>query len=402
MATTAEKKKGDFAGWIVIGIILAIIISAIIAAKFFRTEEKLKVSFRNGKIISFVIAGYNDDSKLIKGTLVALFNPTTNRVAIVSIPVKTYTDFGKKNFYTVEEALIKKINYEDFKIAIEKLINHKIDYYIFIEKNNFIKFVDMISGVEVFSPKIKNIEKKIDIPEGITLLDGDKSIEYLSYEVDNKQESTYDHLKRVQNVFRGMLTLKSDFLEDFNEPFILNYLSKTLNTNMTKNDVLIFYNEIKKRYSKNITDFSKGSENIILYCDKKTIPNYDYILMPKKSGEWVKGEVKESLANLRTKIKIDESGQIFIEIQNGTDIVGLGIRTKKYLETFGFDISDVGNAENNSYPNTIVIIRNSEQKSLKLADLVKCKKVIKGEPYQDKKIDATLILGKDFDGRVVK
>jgi polyisoprenyl-teichoic acid--peptidoglycan teichoic acid transferase len=401
MAKSSDKKKGEIVGWLIIGFMICILLGIVIAAQFFRSEEKLEIEFRNGQIISFVIAGYNED-KIVKGVLAVFFNSSTNRIAIISIPVKTYLYFGKSVYYTIEESFTKKIGNDIFKSAIEKILNTRIDYYIYLDKNYFIKFIDMIGGVEVYSPKLKNVEMKVDIPDGLTLFDGDKAVEYLNFILDNKQESTYEHLKRVQNFFRGMLKLKSDFLDNINESIIVNYLYKIITTNLTKNDSLILFHEIKERYKKQVTDFSLGSENIILYCDKKSIPGYDYILLPKKSGEWIKGEVKEGLANLNKKIKPDETNQIAIEVQNGTDIIGLGLRAKKYLETYGFNILEVLNADNNNYQKTVIITRNSEQKALKLAELIRCKQIVKGESYIDKKIDVTIILGKDFDGNVVK
>jgi len=403
MSNEKNKKKTEITGWIIIGIIFVIIISAIIAGKFFRNEEKLKTAFRNGRLISVVFFGVGDD-KLIKGATVCIYNPKTNKIANISIPVKTYTYFGKSVSNTIEESLIKNNSYDNLKTAVEKLLNIKnIDYYVFINKNNFVKFVDMIGGVEIFSSGIANVEKKVNIPEGLILLDGDKSFEYLSYFSDNKHESIYEQLKRTQIFFNGLYSLKDNFLDCFNDHIVTNYLYKLFITNMTKNDFLIFYNEIKKVYKTQKKDFSVGSENVILYCDKKTnIPKYDFILFPKKNGDWIKSEVKEAISNINKNIKIDDSNKIAIEIQNGTEIVGLGIRTRKYLETFGFNILDVNNADHNSYKNTVIVIRNSEQKALKLADLIRCKKIIKSDAPNEKKFDVTLILGKDFDGNVVK
>ena len=62
-----------------------------------------------------------------------------------------------------------------------------------------------------------------------------------------------------------------------------------------------------------------------------------------------------------------------------------------------------GASLNDSY----VIIRNNEAKALKLADLIKCKRTIYETRKPDEnninsKIDVKLILGRDFDGKVVK
>ncbi|OHD13940.1 MAG: hypothetical protein A2086_02010 [Spirochaetes bacterium GWD1_27_9] len=402
MASNTDKTKSELSGWLVIGLIFVLIASVIIAGRFFKSEDKLKIAFKNGQTISFFIAIYNED-KLVKGAEVLFFNPISNRFSIISILPKTYISFGKPGYFTIEEAFNKKITNDDFKEAIARLLGTKIDYYIFLEKENLIRFIDMIGGVEIYTESIKDVDAKVNIPQGLITMDGDKSIEYLSYIASvEKREDEYAPLKRIQNYIRSFLRLKEDFLETFNEDAIINHLYKTIITNITINECKIFYNQIKNRFNNKLLDYSKGADTIILYCDKKNIEGYDYILHPKKAGEWIRNEIKESLTNLPKKIGGDFANKITVEIKNGTDIVGLALRGKRYLETYGFDIIEIGNAESDNYQNTVVIIRTSEQKGNKLADLIRCRKIVKGEEYAEKKVDVTVILGKDFDGNVVK
>ena len=69
---------------------------------------------------------------------------------------------------------------------------------------------------------------------------------------------------------------------------------------------------------------------------------------------------------------------------------------------------EVSNADSENYQNTIIIIRDSEQKAKKLGELIRCKEIVKtvedtrSTKESNKKIDATLILGRDFDGRIVR
>ena len=397
-----ERKKGEAGGWIIIGIIIMMIAGVIFAGRFFKNEEKIKSAFNNGKIISFVVSGINSQ-KLVKGCFAFFFNSASNRVTVVSILPKTYIKFGKNNYHTIEESLVKKISYDTFKESISGLLGMSIDYYIFIDKDNLVKLIDMIGGVEIFSDGVKNIEQNVNIPSGLTLLDGDKSVEYLSFYLPEDKESRYEQLSRNEKLIRGFLKLKDDFNEAFTEKIVTSLFYRLINTDMTVNDLKIFYGEIKKRFNEKKYDYSKGSESIVLYCDRKEdVPGYKYIYIPKKNGNWVRGELKDSIENLKKEFLPDDSTKIVLEILNGTEIIGLGARTKEYLATYGFDILEVGNAESNKMQNTVVIVRGSEQKAEKVADLIRCKRITKDEPYPDKKIDVTLILGLDFDGKEVK
>lgn len=398
------KNKNEYLGWIISAMIIILIVGTIFLGRFFKSEEKIKLAFKNGQIMSFFVAAYNEKN-IIKGAFILCFQPQRNRCAIISILPKTYILFGEHGYYTLEEALQKKVSYEDILISTSKLLDIKIDYYVFIKKENLIRLVDMIGGVEIFSEGIKRPSQKVYIPSGVTILDGDKTIEYLSFLIKKEDHYGYNQLKRIQNYIRGFLKLKINFLEQYNEQVVANYLYKTINTNMPVNDFLIFYNEIKERYKNEVKDYSKGLKTIILYCDKKNVSGYEYIFLPKKSGKWIKSEASEVVNSLEKDYEDIEVDNIVIEILNGTDIDGLAARAGYYLSTFGFDILSIGNAKDNDYENTIVIIQGSEQKAKKLADLIHCGRIVDSgvlDELENKKIDLTLILGRDFDGKVVR
>ena len=66
------------------------------------------------------------------------------------------------------------------------------------------------------------------------------------------------------------------------------------------------------------------------------------------------------------------------------------------------DWKSVGNTEREDYDNTVVVIQQSEHKARKLADLIHCDRIVTNEGFENDKIDVLLILGRDFDGKVVR
>ncbi len=402
MKDSYSRDQKVYTGWIIISIIVILIISTIFIGQFFKSEEKIKLAFKNGQIVSFAVFATSKEN-MIKGCFVLLFHTKTNRCSIINILPKTFIYFGDKHgYYTIEEALTKNVNYEDYLESISKLIDYNINYYIFIEKSNLIKLIDIIGGVEIDSEGFKFPSLKINIPYGRILLDGDKSVEYLSFLIDNEENYEYKHLKRIQDYIKGLLILRNGFFEGINDKLIVNNLYKIIKTNMSVNQFLIIYNEIFKKYKDGVNDYSKGIKNIILYCDKKEAVGYDYIYMPKKSGDWIKKEVLEAIDNLGIFIKDYDDQRMVIEILNGTDISGLASRARNYLLTYGFNIFEASNAERDDYENTMLIVYKNRQEVKKLAGLINCKKIVLSEEPSEKNVDLTLILGKDFDGRIVR
>ncbi|HOJ64291.1 MAG TPA: LCP family protein [Spirochaetota bacterium] len=394
-------KSKNITGWILIGIIALLIIGVILISRLFKSEEKLKTVFKNKQNLSFLLAGY-DSERNIEEAIVLFYQTGTDRVATVSILPDTLISYGKLESFKLRDAFKKKISNEDLMLAIGNLIGEKIDYYFFIKKENFIKLIDMIEGVEIFSEEIRIPEKNVHIPSGLILLDGDKAVEYLTLLENDELESAYKKLKRGANFVRSLLKLKQNWKENITPAILSNHIYNLFTTNMALNDILIIYNEIIKKYDAGVTDFSRGMINVILYCDKNITDKNEYVLLPKMSGNWVKSETKDALEKINKEFLTEEGEKVVIQILNGTDIAGFAERTKKYLMSFGFEVSEIGNADSENYENTIVIIQNSEEKATKLADLIKCKRIVKSTEISSKNIDATLIIGRDFNGRVVK
>jgi polyisoprenyl-teichoic acid--peptidoglycan teichoic acid transferase len=402
MGKTFNRDKSGYSGWIIISIITILILSTIFIGQFFKSEEKIKLAFKNGQIVSFLTLVTNEDN-IIKGCFVLFFHPKTNRCAVISILPKTYIHFGNKHGYlTIEEALKKNISHEDYLEGISKLIGYDITYYIFVEKENLVKLIDIAGGVKIYSDGYKYPSLKVNIPEGSILLDGDKSIEFLSFIIDEETNAEYKQLNRILDYINGLLILKSSFFDGLNDKILVNHLYRKIKTNISISEFLIIYKELLEKNKEGITDYSKGMKRIILYCDKKSIAGYEYIYMPKKSGDWIKREVIEAIDILGEYYKDYDDQRMVIEILNGTDISGLASRARNYILSYGFNISKIENAEREDYENTMLIVYRNEQEAKKLADLINCKKIVYGEEVEEINADVTLILGKDFDGRLVR
>jgi len=402
MSQFFSKNKGGYSGWIILFIIVLILFSTVFIGRFFKKEERIRQAFKNGETISFLILAYNEE-KIVKGGAVFFFQSKTNRCSVVSILPKTYIAFGKSGYFTFEEVLKKKVSSEDILNGISNLINQKINYIILIKKSNLIKLIDLISGVEIYSEGIDDPKQKVKIPNDLVLLDGDKSCEYLSYIKSDDDKDNYEQLIRIQNFIRGFLRIKADMFEQLNKSIITNFIFKLVSTNMSLNDFIILYEEIKKKFDNNIKDFSIGMNNIIVYCDRKNLVGYNYVYLPKKSGKWIKRELEDAIANINRDFTENETRITILEILNGTKATGLASRTGEYISEFGsFDILNVGNADSDDYENTIIIVYGNEEKARRLADLIKCERIVVKEDLDENKIDVTLIIGKDFDGKVVR
>jgi hypothetical protein len=88
--------------------------------------------------------------------------------------------------------------------------------------------------------------------------------------------------------------------------------------------------------------------------------------------------------------------QIRVQVLNGTGQDGLGQKVATDLRRCGFDVVDVANAENDSFPETVVVDRadNGTSNAGYVAEALNCKNVIPQiEPRSY--LEVTVIIGKD-------
>jgi len=88
--------------------------------------------------------------------------------------------------------------------------------------------------------------------------------------------------------------------------------------------------------------------------------------------------------------------QIRIEVLNGTKKSGLAQEVAQQLRDSGFDVVDIANAENDSFPETVVVDRadDGQSNAILVAKELKCKNIIPQiEPTS--LLEVTVIIGKD-------
>ena len=89
--------------------------------------------------------------------------------------------------------------------------------------------------------------------------------------------------------------------------------------------------------------------------------------------------------------------QIRVQVLNGTRESGLAQKMADELRRCGFDVVDIANAENDSFPETVVVDRadNSTGNAAYVAEALKCKNII---PQLESRsyLEVTVIIGKDY------
>ncbi len=171
--------------------------------------------------------------------MIATINPKTHEILLTSIPRDYYVQLsgttGTKDKLTHAGIYGVRKSMQ----TISELLDIKIDYYVKVNFSTLVKLVDTIGGIEVYSDQsfIPWTNQSLRIPEGNVHMDGATAIAFAR---ERKSYATGDR-HRVQNqqdVLKAIInkiTSSSVILTKYSE--ILNDLSSTLETNLSKSEI---------------------------------------------------------------------------------------------------------------------------------------------------------------------
>jgi len=256
-----------------------------------------------------LIMGVDSEQENIKGSsfngdslILITFNPKTINATMLSIPRDTYTPItcfaGQKKNKITHAAWYGE---SCMMSTIENMFDINIDYYVKINFKGVTNIVDALGGVEVdvpynFCESNSNREiggnSTIYVRKGLQTLDGEQALalarnrhpwtEYCSSEWTDYNSNDFVRGQNQQLVIQGMLNkLKNiNSVDTFYD--MLNSISNNMETNMSTENILSFYNigkDILMKNTNNTTELSSliGFERMYLSGYDQIIVDYDGI-----------------------------------------------------------------------------------------------------------------------------
>jgi anionic cell wall polymer biosynthesis LytR-Cps2A-Psr (LCP) family protein len=352
--------------------------------------------------ILFVLEG--DQRPL--GSYVLMYSPGNNRAAAISIP----GDVGKiiRSINKVDriDSAYNPKNIGDFVSEVESLLDLDIGYSVVFEWEKLGKIVDLMEGVELFIPQEVEVYGEVPVlfPSGNTLLDGDKAGQYIRFELA-EEEPEQIYLRR-ERFFLGFLKSLGEKHGRLDAPQMAAAFYPLLKTDMNRLTRERLFEALSA------LDLSRISMQPVA-GNYREVSGQD-LLIPHYDGTVIKDIVRQAQRSLSQESSGALVERVFtVEVLNGTSTTGLASRTAELIRGFRYDVVSTGNAERNDYEKTEIIDRTGLEEVLAVfADTIKCKNIsyeskiseIEEGPSMrnlDYKADFTLIIGKDFNGRVV-
>lgn len=269
-------------------------------------------------------AAFNGDSLML-----ITFNPNTLNTTVLSIPRDTYvpiTCFRNQKKNKITHAAWQGVSC--MEKTIENFTGIEIDYYVKMNFKGVVDLVDALGGIEVDVP-IKFCEQNSDRHWGSSQICLDKGVQTLNGEealalARHRKTLTLGDIQRGQHqqlVVQGMLNRLStiDSLDKMNN--ILNTISKNMDTNISTNQILSFYNVGKDILLKSV----HTTTDDLISMEKLYLDGYSKMIYDEGFG-----------LNLSNYVYYKSSLEAVVDAMK----VNLELQEPKMTKTFDFSINE--------------------------------------------------------------
>ena len=338
------------------------------------------------------------------GSYVVMFSPQNNRAAAISIPgdtgqiLKTVDKVGRL------DSVYNPGNSAAFETEVTELLGLSITYSVIFETEKLAKIIDIIGGVDIFIPNAFSIygDEIILFPSGNTKLDGDKGIQYIAFELAEEDDNAAD--LRRERFFLGLMKDLGEQNNLLKNSAVARYFYPLLKTKMNRHT--------QRRLFQSLSGLDIDRINIQAVAGNYREVSGERLLMPYYDGTVIRDVVRQAQRSLEQKTQGTLERVYTVEILNGTTTTGMASRTAELIQNFNYDVKRVDNADRNDYEQTEIIDRTGLENVVNsFAGVIRCKNIryesrlldendpgIQNSEYQT---DFTLIIGRDFNGRIV-
>jgi hypothetical protein len=403
--TGAIKKD---ASAMLLAAIFAITALGAIAGFFLVRTATLEDALSGDRIIRTLFVIERDGKPL--GTYAFFCYPNTRRGAMFDIPQDIGLIIRSLNRVDRIDRIYDPDHPETYQHEVETLLGITLPYLIVVDMKGLGSLVDLIEGVELNIPEAiadYSVTPPALLPAGRVTLDGDKAQCYVSY-ISPNDDAEQTRVKR-DSFFLSLLKKIGEKQAGFVNPQVRKYFYASIKTTIGTSAIDRLFETLARVDTDRVVAQGIGGNYRSVSSELLLIPYYD--------GSLVKDIVSEALRGLTRTSDTVSGDRIFtVEVLNGTATAGLAGRTAELFRSFGYDVINVGNADEVGVERTLVIDRSgSAEFGAAFAELIRCQN-IRVEASKDSVIldggsvevdlgyhaDFTLILGGDFNGRYTR
>jgi anionic cell wall polymer biosynthesis LytR-Cps2A-Psr (LCP) family protein len=388
-------KRIDPSVFVILGIIAVLVSVTTVILVNVRTDRLTSRLEQNPQLP--LVLMISDEQGLIS-TQLLLIDSNTGNLASYDFPRRLGAIIPALGRVDRIDNLYDELGPEELVNTLANIVNMDIEFYLDLSLSDIEVITDLIEGVTVFLPL--PIEDDIDgrrllIPGGNVLLDGESVAEYVAYEGADERELEW--ISRRWTFLREFIRSISEYQLLYQNDQLRARLVRHLEGNFDADSASALVDLFPQlQLEAMITQRVLGNERQV-----ETSIGEQNILFPHFEGQLVRDSISQVLGSLGApEAAYTAALSTRIEVLNGTEINGLAARTRDLYQNFGFEVLRIGNADRNDYDATVIIDRaGNPEIATRVGELIRAENVEEGSPLADNpEVDVTIILGSDFDG----
>lgn len=356
---------------------------------------------------NILVAALHTEGPLTDFIMVVQYNPTTRKVAALSIPrdTKVIGSIDGK----INSAYAKKKNINDLISKVQEVTSISIDNYILLETSVVAKMVDAVGGITYdvpFDMKYDDNSQNlhINILKGKQTLNGENVVKFLRFRKSNDGTIRWGDIQRI--------SLQQSFIKEavnqIVKPELITKLPELVKLGLSLVKTDISYAEMIK-YAEDVITFNMDNLRI------ETLPGEAgyidglsyYIADTKKTVELVNDmfyndEVAEEAdtSTVETKKSVKKNANkddVTVEVLNATTTTGLAAKVSRLLREENYNVTKTGNYKSSDKQKTSIINRGADDSLAKDIKSILGKGTIKNEEKANSTdADVTVIIGSDY------
>jgi len=203
--------------------------------------ELLELEMLKNQITHFAVFATDERADEIPRSdiiMILEYVPKLHKVTLISTPRDTRVSIpGRKYKDKINHAYA--FGGPDLMLeTLQNLYDVEIEYYVRMNFDNFVYFIDWIGGVEVNAKKDYEYPNRISIKKGVQLLDGKNALDYVRFRYD--EDGDYGRIQRQQEIVKSLLDRMSGYNNEEWETNLAEFYS-IVDTNMTIEEIRNLY-----------------------------------------------------------------------------------------------------------------------------------------------------------------
>ncbi len=393
----AGPRRGRAVTGVITGLIVVIATGAFVLSFVrLRSDAVSDLIDAQGRIAVTFMLPIDDPSPSFE---VLMLDARTGRAALLFVPGSIGVVLPDPQRMDAIAALYGPNGHAALAGRLGELLDLQVDFFVDLSHQGLGRLVDVLGGVEVVIPdtiQVLDADRRVLLPSGSVLLDGDMARAYLSYRT--AEEPAAERVERVHRLMQGLLRSITDSRVVLADPTAKRLLFDAVVTDLNRRAF--------DRLFATLVELDADRVGLLRVLGRVQAVDGRPLLFPYEEGALLRDSVKQTIAALSVPLEAaDGDVAPAVEVLNGTRTSGLAAQAATVFESFGYRVVAVDNADHPDYERTLFVGRRGDPEQARVvAALIRCE--ADAELAADAAIEATsaaadvtVVLGRDFNGR---